>query len=70
VSEIEPVAVATFCGNCDCGCPQLYVDASAPEARRIRLTDDFGQQIQMSPAQFLDLVAQAKTGALDLTGQV
>jgi hypothetical protein len=59
------IPLATFCGNCSCGCPQLYVDANAPADRRIRITDDFGQQIQMSADQFLDLVAQAKSGALD-----
>ncbi len=25
---LEPVA--TFCGNCDCGCPQLFVDPRPP----------------------------------------
>jgi hypothetical protein len=59
----EPVA--TFCGNCNCGCPQLFVDPGASPERRVRITDDFGQQIQMSPDQFLDLVTQAKSGVLE-----
>ncbi|MFJ6213231.1 hypothetical protein ACIQGZ_07865 [Streptomyces sp. NPDC092296] len=59
----EPIA--TFCGNCNCGCPQLFVDPGGPEERRVRITDDFGQQVQMSEEQFRDLVAQAKSGALD-----
>lgn len=65
MSEPNPVAVATFCGNCNCGCPQLFIDPDAPEERRVRITDDFGQQIQMSADQFLDLVEQAKSGSLD-----
>ncbi|MDI3386282.1 hypothetical protein QIS99_08640 [Streptomyces sp. B-S-A8] len=60
-----PEPIATFCGKCDCGCPQLFVDADAPADKRVRITDDFGQQVQMSEDQFADLVAQAKDGALD-----
>ncbi|SEL53386.1 hypothetical protein [Streptacidiphilus jiangxiensis] len=62
-SRLEPVA--TFCGNCDCGCPQLFVDPSAPAERRVVLTDDFGQRIQMSADQFASLVEEAKAGHLD-----
>ena len=58
-------ALATFCGECGCGCPQLFVDDSAPPAQRIVLTDDFGSQVRMSTTQFADLLAQAKSGALD-----
>ncbi|MFM9371709.1 hypothetical protein [Streptomyces sp. Da 82-17] len=60
-----PEPIATFCGKCDCGCPQLFVDAEAPADKRVRITDDFGQQVQMSEDQFADLVAQAKAGELD-----
>ncbi|MGW9027573.1 hypothetical protein ACWGQ5_26055 [Streptomyces sp. NPDC055722] len=63
ISGLEPVA--TFCGNCNCGCPQLFVDPSAPPDRRIVLTDDFGQRIQMSADQFSSLVDDAKAGKLD-----
>ena len=58
-------ALATFCGTCSCGCPQLFVDESAAPAQRIVLTDDFGSQVRMSAGQFGDLLAQAKSGALD-----
>jgi hypothetical protein len=61
----QGLPLATFCGNCDCGCPQLYVDEGAPDEKRVRITDDFGQQIQMSEDQFRDLVEQAKSGILD-----
>ncbi|MEU0227360.1 hypothetical protein ABZ177_23820 [Streptomyces sp. NPDC006284] len=61
--SLEPVA--TFCGNCDCGCPQLFVDPAAPAERRIVLTDDFGQRVQMSADQFASLVDEAKQGRLD-----
>jgi hypothetical protein len=57
--------VATFCGQCSCGCPQLYVDHDAAPERRIVLTDDFGQRIQMSADQLHDLVADVKRGVLD-----
>ena len=63
ISSFQPVA--TFCGECGCGCPQLFVDESAPPAQRIVLTDDFGSLVRMSAGQFGDLLAQAKSGALD-----
>ncbi|HEY8527126.1 MAG TPA: hypothetical protein VIL48_19295 [Acidimicrobiales bacterium] len=57
--------VATFCGKCSCGCPALHVDESAPPERRIVMTDDFGQRIEMSLGQLRDLVDGVRTGALD-----
>ncbi|WP_037607411.1 hypothetical protein [Streptacidiphilus rugosus] len=60
---LEPVA--TFCGSCDCGCPQLFVDVDAPAERRVVLTDDFGQRVEMSADQFSSLLAEAKAGRLD-----
>ena len=57
--------IATFCGSCNCGCPELYVDDTAAPDKRIVLTDDFGQRVQMSVDQFSDLVASARTGVLD-----
>ena len=63
ISTASPLA--TFCEKCDCGCPQLFVDESAPPERRVVLTDDFGSQVRMSAGQFGDLLAQAKSGALD-----
>ncbi|MEV2213313.1 hypothetical protein AB0H86_17975 [Streptomyces sp. NPDC050997] len=62
-SGLRPVA--TFCGECDCGCPQLFVDPNAPAEQRIILTDDFGQRVQMSFDQFSNLVGDAKAGKLD-----
>jgi hypothetical protein len=61
--QLQPVA--TFCKTCDCGCPQLFVDESAPADQRIILTDDFGAHVRMSAEQFGDLLSQAKSGALD-----
>ena len=57
--------IATFCGSCNCGCPELYVDETADAERRIVITDDFGQRIQMSTDQLADLVAAARNGVLD-----
>jgi hypothetical protein len=66
VTTAQPLA--TFCGSCGCGCPQLFVDESAPPEQRVVLTDDFGSQVRMSAAQFGELLAQAKSGALDTVG--
>lgn len=63
IDHLQPIA--TFCTKCDCGCPQLYVDESAPADQRIVLTDDFGSRVRMSTDQFADMIAQAKSGALD-----
>lgn len=63
INGLEPLA--TFCGNCNCGCPQLFVDPGAPAERRVLLTDDFGQRVQMSVDQFASLVEEAKAGKLD-----
>ncbi|MDL5156484.1 hypothetical protein [Actinomycetospora termitidis] len=57
--------IATFCGQCNCGCPELYLDPSADEERRVVISDDFGQRIQMSVRQLADLVADARNGVLD-----
>lgn len=57
--------VATFCGQCNCGCPELYLDPHADDPRRVIITDDFGQRIRMSLPQLADLVADARNGVLD-----
>lgn len=67
ITTAQPLA--TFCTiDCGCGdpqCPQLYVDDSAPADQRIVITDDFGSRVRMSADQFADMIAQAKSGALD-----
>ncbi|WP_087101322.1 hypothetical protein [Nocardiopsis sp. JB363] len=63
LTSLEPLA--TFCGNCNCGCPQLWFDQDAPLEKKVVLTDDFGQRVQMSQDQFQDLIEQARSGALD-----
>jgi hypothetical protein len=57
--------IATFCGQCNCGCPELYVDDAAQPERRVVITDDFGQRIEMSLGQLADLVADVRAGVLD-----
>ena len=57
--------IATFCGSCSCGCPELYIDDAAPPGRRVVITDDFGQRIEMSREQLADLVADVRRGVLD-----
>ncbi|GAA3471359.1 MULTISPECIES: hypothetical protein [Nonomuraea] len=58
-------SIARFCGNCSCGCPELFVDPSAPEERQVVITDDFGQRVEMSLDQFGSIVEAAKNGSLD-----
>jgi hypothetical protein len=48
------------------GCPELYADHDAPADRRIVITDDFGQRVQMSAEQLRVLVAGVRSGVLDL----
>jgi hypothetical protein len=57
--------IATFCGKCDCGCPEVYIADNAPAERRVVITDDFGQRVEMSLAQLEVLVADVKSGVLD-----
>ena len=57
--------IALLCGNCSCGCPEVLVDHAAPEERRIVITDDFGQRVQMSLEQLSFLVSDVKNGVLD-----
>lgn len=59
------VPVAVFCGNCSCGCPELFLDEAADPERRVVLTDDFGQRVQMSLEQLSFLVSDVKNGVLD-----
>ena len=56
---------ARLCGQCNCGCPELFVDHQAPPERRIVITDDFGQRVAMSADQFQVLVEEARSGRLD-----
>jgi hypothetical protein len=58
-------SITVFCGDCNCGCPELFVDPKAEGPRRIVLADDFGQRVQMSVEQLEQLVREAKSGALD-----
>jgi hypothetical protein len=43
----------------------LWVDPDAVPSQRVEITDDFGQRIQMSVAQFANIVDDAKKGELD-----
>ena len=54
-----------LCGQCSCGCPELLVDQDAPPERRIVITDDFGQRVQMSADQLQVLIDEARSGRLD-----
>ena len=58
-------SVAKFCGQCSCGCPELFVDETAPVERQVVITDDFGQRVEMSLDQFSSIVEAAKSGSLD-----
>jgi len=56
--------IAILCGNCSCGCPELFIDHAAAEDRRIVITDDFGQRVQMSADQLLALIEEVRSGRL------
>jgi hypothetical protein len=56
-----------LCGQCNCGCPELLVDHEAPPERRIVITDDFGQRVQMSADQLQVLIDEARSGRLSET---
>lgn len=58
------VPVTRFCGQPDCSCPELFVDPEASDNQRIVIIDDFSHSIHMSYDQLLDLVKQARSGAL------
>ena len=58
---------ALLCGQCSCGCPELFVDHEAPPERELVITDDFGQRVQMSADQFSVLLEEARSGRLDET---
>jgi hypothetical protein len=64
--------IAVLCGQCNCGCPELLVDREAPPERRVVITDDFGQRVQMSEDQLRALIEEARSGRLDeaLAGQL
>jgi hypothetical protein len=53
--------VAKFCGQCNCGCPSVSINENAPDERRIIISDDWGQRVEMSPSQFAELAAWAGT---------
>ena len=56
---------ALLCGQCSCGCPELFVDHDADPERQVVITDDFGQRVQMSADQFAMLIEEARSGRLD-----
>jgi len=59
------VRITVLCGQCNCGCPELFIDHGAAPDRRIVITDDFGNRVRMSADQFSVLVEQARSGQLD-----
>jgi hypothetical protein len=44
---------------------ELFLDPEASEEKRVVMTDDFGQRIQMSVAQLRTVVKHMKSGSLD-----
>jgi hypothetical protein len=60
-------SLLVLCGQCNCGCPELLVDHDAPPERRMVITDDFGQRVQMSADQLQVLVEEARSGRLGET---
>jgi hypothetical protein len=64
-SDALMVRVAVLCGQCSCGCPELYTDRMAEPDKRIVITDDFGQRVQMSAEQLQALLDEVRSGRLD-----
>lgn len=52
--------ILTLCGQCSCGCPELFIDPDASPERRVVIIDDFGQRVQMSLDQLQVLIDQAR----------
>jgi len=59
------VPVMQFCCHCHCGCPEVFLAPDAPEDRRVVLTDDFGQRIEISRDQLHTLLEHGRNGALE-----
>ena len=61
MNQLTPVGaqrIATFCGQYSCNCPELwYNPASLDEFKRVIITDDHGQGIELSIDQLDDLYA-------------
>jgi hypothetical protein len=57
--------IAVLCAKCN-DCPVIALDETAPEEKRVVITDDFGQEIQMSVEQFQVLLELAQSGAIVL----
>lgn len=42
---------ALLCGQCSCGCPELFVDHDAPPERKIVITDDLAAADERGPVR-------------------
>jgi hypothetical protein len=62
-SSRRPIAV--LCAKCN-DCPVIAIDETAAEAKKVVITDDFGQEIQMSVEQFQVLLELAQSGGIVL----
>src|ERR1700753_1186092 len=56
---------ALLCGQCSCGCPELFVDHDAAPERQIVITDGFGQRAPMRGEPVPALSEEARSGRLD-----
>jgi hypothetical protein len=64
-TDARMVPVMQFCCNCHCGCPELLFAPDAPAERRVVMTDDFGQRIEISVDQFRTFLKHVKSGVLE-----
>ena len=58
--------IVTMCAPCCDKCPELFIDDNADASRRVRITDDFNQEICMSVAQLAEVVRIAREGGFDI----
>jgi hypothetical protein len=69
--DVNPNHIATFCGKCDCGCPELWYNPDATdELKRVIITDDHGQRIEMSTGQLEDLYAELGDAIVNLHARI
>jgi hypothetical protein len=62
--------IARFCGRCGCGCPELWYNPHATdELKRVIITDDHGQGIELGIGQLEDLYADLATAIATLKAQ-
>lgn len=64
--DMSKKLVTILCDHIAPDCPEIHTDDSLSEDKQVLITDDFGNRINMSKAQFRILLDQAKTGKITI----